>query len=151
MWVPGQRIGPRDRGDGNKLDPGDRIILVAIHKNGVNDEWSDLTPPNFSITDMDYIIGMNTHTVTANPGQRYRVDIFPMINENIPVRETPFRIEDVYVFAVLDDNANGLLDQGEYIGYYWRLGLIFYLPEKMDIRANQSYFGESIRFTNQKF
>ena len=141
-----------NNGDGNKLDPGDRIILTAIHKNGVNDDWSGLIPPNFLITDMDYILGMSTYTVTADPDERYVLDIYPMINREIDVQENPFLIEDVYVFSVLDENANGLLDKGEYIGYYWRLEvLFFYFPKIMDIREDQPYNGESIRFTNQQF
>jgi len=140
-----------DNGDWNKLDPGDHIILIAIHKNGVNDEWSGLTPPNFSISDMDYILGMNTHVVTADPNERYALDIYPMINSDIAIQVDPFLIKNVYVFAVLDENVNGLLDEGEYIGYYWRQELLFFFPKMIEIPEDYAYEGESIRFANQKF
>lgn len=136
-----------DNGDGDKLDPGDKILLVLIQEMGLNNGRL-ITNPNMDI-EIDYVIGMET--ITVNADNLYSVNVLPAIFEDIEVNNF---IDDVYILAILDENDNGTPDEGEYIGYYWRSWwdtLFLYQPATVDLNSGANRLSRSVRFTNFKY
>ncbi len=159
-----------DNGDGNKLDDGDQVFMMAVHKDGVDEYWIDQFSDGdinlelheiFGLPDMDYIIGMTTISVGEDDDNgNYTMSILPMIYEEIPVIEpssyTYFKIEDVYLFAILDHDKDGpeLL---EVMGYYSKpfdLSPMIHVPDSFDIQDYDVVDGTSVdgpvpvRFSN---
>ncbi|MBU0994632.1 MAG: hypothetical protein KJ737_19225 [Proteobacteria bacterium] len=129
-----------DNGDGDKLDPGDQVIVVMLQKNGLNN-GSDLISLDLTI-DIDYVIGMES--ITVNEDNAYSVNILPAIFEDITVADL---IDDVYVLTILDENANGIPDKGEYMGYYWHIAWFLYLPATVDFTDGDNLLKRTVRFS----
>ncbi len=121
-------------------NPGDPVMVIAVQKEG----YSLLT----SEIDMDYIIG--TITLDVDFSQTHTMQLFPAVYEEIAV-QNPFAIDEVYFFAFLDNNpANGIPDEGEYLGFYWdRLWLVkwIYFPITYDVIDGDNVLPETIRFS----
>lgn len=116
-------------GGGNvPLYPGKRLLAVAVQREGIDDQWDGiLNPPTFAITDMDAVVAMQAFDISEE--NIYALPILPVLWEGVPLESSPFAVPDVYLFAVLDDNRNGIPDSGEYLGYYSFL----LLPARLDI------------------
>ncbi|MFO7557896.1 MAG: hypothetical protein R6X10_03615 [Desulfobacterales bacterium] len=123
----------------------DRIIVIAVERRGF-----DLLTQKIN---MDYIVGMNTITIGTN-GPPYEMRILPAIYTDIEVAENPFGIDDIYLFAILDDNeANGRPDEGEYLGFYgFRIPFTqTYLPLTTDIDDEVKILEGPIRFSGDTY
>jgi len=125
------------------LDPGEHATVVAVYKDGVHIN-SD------PVIDMDYIIGFGSVFVpeSGNSGHVYSMDLLPAMDSRIPV-QNPFAIDGVYVFAIFDGNLNNGADKNNYVGYYWRTILIFYLYPKEITRLMDGIttLDQTVRFT----
>ncbi len=130
---------------------GDRAILVAVHKNGVN-------LLQMQITDMDYIVGMANLPLDFTAV--HALTIFPALYCNPATGNTiagdPFELRDIYLFAILDnDPANGRPDGGEYLGYYYvRMGInpfYIYLPATFSVPDAPVALDRAVRFTSQHY
>jgi hypothetical protein len=133
-------------GGGVSLNNGDLVTVIAIHEDGVDDTWPNLiTPPSYDITDMDYIVGVQTMVV--NEENNYSLTMLPAIFEGIGVGSDPFSINDIYVFALLDNNLNGMPDEGEGIGFYWQQFLLLRLPDTVNITDGVNILDKTVRFS----
>lgn len=121
-------------------NPGDPVMIIAVQKEGYSLLNSEI--------DMDYVIG--TITLDVDFSQTHTMPIFPALYEEIVV-QNPFAIDEVYFFAILDNNpANGIPDEGEYMGFYWdRFWLIkwIYFPITYDIIDGDNVLPATIRFS----
>ena len=124
---------------------GDNVILIAVQEYGYDS----------GNIDIDYVIGYTT--VILDFVNFKSMDLFPAINENITV-QNPFAIDNVYLFAVLDnkdDIANGRPDEGEYLGFYWKLVFfIFYEPDMFNLTDGENVFSgveETVRFSDSTY
>jgi hypothetical protein len=128
-------------GGGVTLKKGDSVIGVAIQKSGVSG--------SYRISDIDYVIAKKVFTVTGNPDDTYTMNVLAAQLESI--LSSPFGISDVYVYAVLDKNANGNPDKGESAGYYWNWLLGFYYPKLTDFLNGVNVLDKSVIFTTNTF
>jgi hypothetical protein len=125
---------------------GDRVIVIAVQGDGFNILSNEI--------DMDYIIG--TTTVEIDFDIFHRIPISPAIYQDIDVYN-PFAIDNVYLFAVLDNNeANGKPDEGEYLGFYYGQILLFpippiylYFPKTFDLSDGENSLPQNL-FGNNK-
>lgn len=129
----------------------DRVIVVAVHKNGFN-------LLQMKITDMDYIVGIATLPLDFSSMQT--MNILPALYADPDTGGTivgnPFELRDIYLFAVLDTTPeNGRADAGEYLGYYYtRIGLnpfYIYLPATFTAIDGPVTLPRGVRFTNQRY
>ncbi|MBW1899691.1 MAG: hypothetical protein JRI61_11615, partial [Deltaproteobacteria bacterium] len=123
----------------------DKVILIAVERQGFNILTQKI--------DMDYIVGMDTITI-GRDGPPYEIRILPAIYNGIGVSENPFGIDDVYIFAILDDNeTNGKPDEGEYFGFYgFRIPFTqIYLPLTIDIDDEIKVLERPIRFSGDTY
>ena len=134
-------------GGGVTLNTGDTVTVIAVQQDGVDDTWPNLiTPPSYEITDMDYIVGIDTFSVTED--NIYSFELLPVIYEGIDIPEGSFSIDGVYVFALLDTNLNGKPDEGEDIGFYWQQVLIFTIPATVNITDGVNTLDETVWFSD---
>jgi len=123
----------------------DRIIVIAVERRGFNILTQKIN--------MDYIVGMNTITI-GRDGPPYEMTILPAIYTGIGVSENPFGIDNIYVFAILDNNeTNGKPDEGEYLGFYgFRIPFTqIYLPLTTDIDDQVKILEGPIRFSGDTY
>jgi len=99
-------------GGGVTLAPGDQLLVVAVQKGGVDNA-------TYQITDPDYIVATKSVTATGDTDDLYSVRLMGALLETIV--NTPFGVDDVYVFAILDKNGNGEPDSDEPVGFYRNL------------------------------
>lgn len=134
-------------------------LVVMIYKAGVDDKFSIFEwIPSFGITDMDYIISIDYIHIN-NLDEWHTVDMFPFIYDNIPKGSSPLRIEDVYIYVILDSNSNGWPDNGEYLGYYWTwLGVPYIYNTQLPMLYPTLYYdrvntlsGEVISIFNRQY
>ncbi|MDY6933505.1 MAG: hypothetical protein SVZ03_04685 [Spirochaetota bacterium] len=121
------------------LYDGDNIMIVAIHKDGVNYSSMEM--------DIDYVIANMTFDAKFGQENKFNLKIFPIIYEGIPVQE-PFAIDDIFIFAIHDSNRNESPDEGERLAFYWYCPFWFlYLPDYWDLFDEENLLSRSIRFS----
>ncbi len=119
---------------------GEHVIVVAVHGDGVR---------FFMPYDIDYVIAMSSYIVDEK--NEYILNILPAISTDVPVLENPFSLNDVYIYAVLDENKNGKIDKGESAGYYWQKVLGAYIPVAININDGINILDKTVRFTDTQF
>jgi len=123
----------------------DNVIVIAVERHGFNILTQKIN--------MDYVVGMSTITI-GRDGPPYEIKILPAIYDGIEVSENPFGIDNIYVFAILDDNeTNGKPDEGEYLGFYgFRIPFTqIYLPLTTDIDDEVKILEGPIRFSGDTY
>ncbi len=114
---------------------GDDVIVVAVQADGINILSQEI--------DMNYVIGVDVVDIAF--GTAFTMDILPAIYTGISIHD-PFSIDDVYVFAMLDNNPeNGMPDAGEWLGFYWRWVLV-YLPATFALDDGVNTLDKTVRF-----
>lgn len=132
-------------GGGVTLNTGDRVTLIAVQQDGVDDTWPNLvTPPSYDVTDMDYIVGIET--IRVDEENSYSFNLLPAIYEGIDIPEDSFSINDVYILALVDANLNGKPDDGEDVGFYWQQFLLFRIPATVNIADGVNTLDRTVRF-----
>ncbi len=125
------------------LDPNEHVTVVAVHKDGVHINQDP-------VIDMDYIIGFGSCHVpsTGNSGHEYSLSLLPAMDCRIPV-QNPFAVEGVYVFAIFDGNLDDGPEKNNYVGYYWRTFLLFYMAPREITRLSDgvTVLDQTVRFT----
>lgn len=129
-----------DLPDEYTLKTGDQILVIAVHKDGYSDP---------AINDMDYIVAMSTVTY-QDSSSWYSCPVSPAISESIPI-SSPFGLNDLYLFAILDSNKNGKPDEGEYIGFYWSWYILFYAPRLFNIVDGMNELDRTVRFASRQY
>jgi hypothetical protein len=124
-----------EAGDLEKYDvQAQPVTVFAVARSGVDDDWSftiadwpDLLP-DYGINDMDKILGM-ANIVVTDFYRYYTLNFFSFISDSLvkdslnPTREfdpVAMTMDSIYIFAVLDSNNNGLPDNNERLGYYYK-------------------------------
>jgi hypothetical protein len=138
-------------GGGISLKENDELIMTAIHKNGMS--GSGL---NMHINDIDYVVSMKSIIFNGNLETPISIDVFPAQIESIIT--SSFDINNVYIFAILDQNKNGLPDPGEKIGFYYDWFFV-YLPKLRNLTPGindisdspGSTLNKTVIFTNYSF
>ena len=123
----------------------DTVIVIAVESQGFNILTRKI--------DMDYVVGMKT-IIIGRDGPPYEISILPAIYSGIDVSENPFGIDNVYVFAILDDVIiNGKPDEGEYLGFYgFRIPFTkIYLPLTTNIHDEVKVLEGPIRFSGDTY
>ncbi|MFW5861977.1 MAG: hypothetical protein ACOCWZ_06970, partial [Spirochaetota bacterium] len=115
-----------------ELEGGENIIVVAVHNSGVKSDYS---------ISIDHVISMTE--VTYQAGNSYTMVILPAIYYDIPVND-PFRIDNVHVFSILDQNNNHQPDTDEPIGFHSLLGLA---PLTTSIGNGPNTLNHTVKFT----
>jgi len=140
---------------------GKNVIMVAVQGGGISTDLLNF----FQIDDIDYVIGLQTVTALDADGdgsfasEYIYMDIFPFIFDEITVGDN-FRIDNVYLIGILDVNGNGLIDDGENIGYYWTTIMFntIYFPAEVTRFDGKSYIEnrdnvlkKSVRFSSETY
>ncbi|WP_300668268.1 hypothetical protein [Desulfoluna sp.] len=133
--------------NGVTLEPGDPILVIAVQKDGVN--------ADFHITDPDYIVAMKSLPAAENIDADTSVPVMGALLE--PIVNTPFGVNEVYVFAILDENGNGKPDTGESFGFYGEKlfpllplsNLNPLIPKTTDLKNEANRLDLNLRFTGQ--
>ncbi len=129
------------------LDDGDNIIIVVIHNDGVTKNLFGIPT---GIKDISYAIAFDQ--VTYHAGDTYTIPVLPAIKKELEkdgeLTVNPFRVNNVYLFAIRDNNLpNGKPDTGESLGYYYGL-----FPRQIDIsEEDENNLTESVRFSNETY
>ena len=129
--------------DGRPSDmvPGDNLIAVAVHKDGVSG----------TSIDADYVIGMKNLTYISSSSYVYNFEMYNFIDESLGILYSGDEI-DINVIVVFDRNGNGLPSTDEDIAAYWRQ-IFIYLPKiwKLEIDSlNVLSDPDNVRFINQR-
>lgn len=144
------------------LQDGTNIITVAFYDNDpalqeenseVQDTWN-----NYKIN-YDNIIGTSTITIdgTLNEDYFYNIDILPLIHGDVPVQYNPdFSLNNVWIFAIIDENNNGRPDPGEKIGFYYKIITVFLVvkeeaPDCVQIFNSANGLQKPVRFSNNTY
>ena len=123
-------------------EPGDNVIVIAVQENGVTD--------TYMIDDIDYVIAMQQ--IVVSEAHHYSINILPVIFNGMNVPLNQFAVDNVYVFAIIDDNGNGKPDSGEPIGYFWKpFMLIGFVPATLDLLNGKNELPRTIKFSNQTY
>ncbi|BCS95160.1 hypothetical protein DSLASN_07920 [Desulfoluna limicola] len=128
-------------GGGVTLESGDRLLVVAVQEDGVDNA-------TYRITDPDCIVAMETVTATGDINDAYAVPLMGALLQSI--LNTPFGVDDVYVFAILDENGNGKPDNGEPVGFYWSWILTFF-PKLTNLTDGENRLETTVRFTGMTY
>ena len=128
-------------GGGVTLESGDRLLVVAVQEDGVDNA-------TYRITDPDFIVAMETVTATGDINDTYAVPLMGALLQSI--LNTPFGVDDVYVFAILDENGNGKPDSGEPVGFYWSWILTFF-PKLTNLTDGENRLDTTVRFTERTY
>ena len=132
---------------------GQNLIVVMVHEGGVNSS-------DYSITDMNYVLSIDYIDSIPNLTDSHTLKMFPFIYDGISKTTSSSGVVSlggVYVYVILDSNANGNPDTGEYLGYYWTYFWGQIIPQKYstiyyDRVNNLSDLGEIISiFSNRTY
>lgn len=128
-------------GGGVTLEPGDRLLIVAVQEDGVDNATHQITNP-------DCIVAMESVTATGDLTDDYAV---PLMGAQLQsILKTPFGVDDVYVFAILDENDNGKPDSGEPVGFYWSWMIAFF-PKLTNLTDGENRLDATVRFTGMTY
>ncbi|MFW5989072.1 MAG: hypothetical protein ACOCPQ_02440, partial [Desulfosudaceae bacterium] len=133
--------------------PGDQLIVVALTGQGVN-EGDGFRNPLFgtNVIDPEYIVGYDIMEVQEDPDYWYGLDIWKIIRDgNWIINPAPLPGErflgDVYLFAVVDEDGDGLPADGDAVGFYPNLlPLADLLPASFIVRNEADYLDRPVKF-----
>ena len=127
--------GKLESGGQVSLKAGDQVILVAVQRDGMT---------NYSITDIDSIVA--TKIITIGSSLSFEMRLLDALKESI-VTQSPFAINSVYVYAILDANKNGVPDSGEFVGYFYNWAFVVKVPALLNIKDGTNTLPRSVGFT----
>lgn len=122
-----------ESGGRTTVAPGDQLLVIAAQKDGVNNT-------TYQITDPDYIVAMASVTVTEDTKDAHSVPLMGALLESIVT--IPFGVDQVYVFAVLDENVNGKPDSDEPVGAYRK----FIFPGTTSVKDGKNRLDKPLKF-----
>ncbi|MFO8047449.1 MAG: hypothetical protein R6U29_00315 [Desulfosudaceae bacterium] len=133
--------------------PGDQLIVVALTGQGVN-EGDGFRNPLFgtNVIDPEYIVGYDIMEVQEDPDYWYGLNIWKIIRDgNWIINPAPLPGErflgDVYLFAVVDEDGDGLPADGDAVGFYPNLlPLADLLPASFIVRNEADYLDRPVKF-----
>jgi hypothetical protein len=94
---------------------GANIVLTAVYEEGE-------VGPGYEI-EMDKVVAVSSERLkTDGDFSSYcKLLLLPALNSEIPVeKDNEFILDNIYIFALLDENNNGKQDDGEKTAYYWK-------------------------------
>ena len=134
---------------------GNDVLVIMVYRDGVDDGGLS---PSYGITNMDYIISLDYINNIQDLDISYTVDLFPFIYDGIPLNSNPLRMNNIYIYVILDSKKNGMPDTGEYVGYYYTDTLTFgqkkpkiFSTLYYDGRINTLPEDEFVSFVNRKY
>ena len=128
---------------------GTRVICVAVYE-------TDNITLGYTL-DMDKVIATANVRIQRQAGSDttvyYTMPVMPALLDTIPaIQDGQLCINNVWVLAILDSNANGKPDDGERIGFYWdRIWILnwVYYPIKLPspLGDGTTILNKTVRFS----